>query len=76
MRYQFLPTDEELTLREAVNNHDNPFFRNRCQSFLMSYQQIQVKAIAKTFNVRTRTIYTWFDNYQSQKLKHTVVGIP
>jgi transposase len=32
----------------------------------MSHQQIQVKAIAQTFNVRTRTIYTWFDNYQSQ----------
>jgi transposase len=32
----------------------------------MSHQQIQVKSIAQTFNVRTRTIYTWFDNYQSQ----------
>jgi transposase len=60
-----LPPDEELTLWEAIKNHDNLFFRNRCQSILMSHQKIQAKAIAKTFNVRTRTIYTWFDNYQS-----------
>lgn len=66
MRYQILPPDEELTLREAIKNHNNSFFRNRCQSILMSHQQIQVKAIANTFNVRTRTIYTWFDNYESQ----------
>lgn len=32
----------------------------------MSHQKIQVQAIAKTFNVRTRTVYTWFDNYESQ----------
>jgi transposase len=66
MRYQILPPAEELTLREAIKNHENSFFRNRCHSILMSHQQIQVKAIAKTFNVRTRTIYTWFDSYQSQ----------
>jgi transposase len=66
MIYQVLPPDEDFTLREAIKNHDNPFFRNRCQSIIMSHQQIQVKSIAQTFNVRTRTIYTWFDNYQSQ----------
>jgi hypothetical protein len=38
----------------------------------MSYQQFKS---SQDFLKRTRTIYTWFDN-QSQKLKHTVVGIP
>lgn len=66
MRYQILPAEEEQTLREAIKNHKNPFFRNRCQSILMSHQKIQVQAIAKTFNVGTRTIYTWFDNYEIQ----------
>jgi transposase len=66
MRYQILAPEEEQTLREAIKNHENPFFRNRCQSILMSHQKIQVQAIAKTFNVRTRTVYTWFDNYESQ----------
>lgn len=66
MRYHVLPPEEEQTLREAIKNHENSFFRNRCQSVLMSHQKIQVQAIAKTFNVRTRTIYTWFDNYASQ----------
>lgn len=65
MRYQFLPPEEKQTLREAIKNHGNSFFRNRCQSILMSSQKIQVEAIAKTFNVRTRTIYTWFNNYES-----------
>lgn len=32
----------------------------------MSHQKIKVQAIAKTFNVRTRTIYCWFDNYENQ----------
>lgn len=66
MRYQILPPDEETTLREVIKNHESPFIRNRCQSILMSSQKIEVKAIAKTFNVRTRTIYTWFDNYESK----------
>jgi len=66
MRYQILPPQEEQTLREAIKNHENSFFRNRCQSILMSHQKIKVQAISKTFNVRTRTIYTWFDDYESQ----------
>lgn len=66
MRYQILPTDEERTLREVIKNHENVFFRSRCQSIIMSSQGIEVKSIAKTFHVRTRTVYTWFDKYESK----------
>ena len=71
MRYQILPSEEENTLREAVKNHENSFFRDRCQSILLSNQHINVQTIAKTFNVRTRTIYEWFDKYES----HSFLGL-
>jgi transposase len=71
MRHQIISPEEEQTLREAIKNHENSFFRNRCQSILMSHQKNQVQVIAKTFNVRTRTIYTWFDRYE----KHGFLGI-
>jgi transposase len=64
MRYIQLDPSEEQTIRELVNNHSNSHIRNRCQSILLSHSSLDVKKIAQTFSVRTRTIYTWFDNFE------------
>jgi transposase len=65
MRYIQLDPSEEQTIRELVNNHANSHIRNRGQSILLSHLGVDVKKIAQTFSVRTRTIYTWFDNYET-----------
>jgi transposase len=65
MRKIQLNPSEEQTIRELVNNHANSHIRNRGQSILLSHLGLNVKKIAQTFSVRTRTIYTWFDNYES-----------
>lgn len=64
MRYITLDPLEEQTIRELVNNHANSHIRNRGQSILLSHLGLDVKKIAQTFSVRTRTLYTWFDNYE------------
>ena len=61
-----LSTEETITLEECCRNHEKPHFRNRCKSILMSAEKYSVKEIAKFFNTRTRTIYTWFNNWESE----------
>lgn len=63
MRYIKLQESEVETLEEAVRNHPNCFFRNRCQCLLSSHRGVAVKHLAITFNTRTRTIYTWFNRW-------------
>jgi transposase len=66
MRY-IKPLEEAdiITLEEAVKNSTIPKFRNRCQSLLLSNKGFKVKVLAEMYEVRTRTIYTWFNRYES-----------
>lgn len=68
MRYIKLQDTEVETLEEAVRNHTNRFFRNRCQCLLSSHRGVPVKHLALGYNTRTRTIYTWFDRWDSMGL--------
>ncbi len=55
---------EVTILEEAVKNSTNHKFRVRCQCILFSNKGVKVKKLAKMFDVRTRTIYTWMDRYK------------
>jgi transposase len=68
MRNIHLQDTEVETLEEAVRNHSNSFFRNRCQCVLASHRGVPVKHLAATHNTRTRTIYTWFDRWETMGL--------
>jgi transposase len=66
MRYiSSLDSLEKLTLEEGFRNHTKHHFRSRCKSILMSDEGFSVPEIARFFKVRTRTIHTWFDRWES-----------
>lgn len=65
MRYVKLQDTEMETLEEAVRHHPNRFFRNRSQCLLSSHRGVPVKHLARTYNVRTLTIYSWFDRWET-----------
>lgn len=68
MRYIKLQDNELETLEEAVRHHPNRFFRNRSQCLLSSHRGVLVVHLARTYNVRTRTIYYWFDRWEKMGL--------
>jgi transposase len=55
-----LSSEEQVTLEEGYRNSSKFHFRNRCKSILLSTEGYTVSEISSLFNVRTRTIYTWF----------------
>ncbi|MCP4523830.1 MAG: helix-turn-helix domain-containing protein, partial [Candidatus Gracilibacteria bacterium] len=73
MRYISLTEGEELTLEKGHKHHLSKDFRNRCQALLMSYRGIQVKHISSIFQVRTRTIYTWMDRWESEGISGLMI---
>ncbi|MCP4393506.1 MAG: helix-turn-helix domain-containing protein [Alphaproteobacteria bacterium] len=56
--------EEKTTLEDGYKNHSKAHFRNRCKSILMSNSGYKVSEIARFFEVRTRTIYTWFNEWE------------
>ena len=60
-----LNSEEKSTLEEGVRNHTKHHFRNRCKSVLMSNEGFSVPEIASFFKIRTRTVYTWFDRWET-----------
>jgi len=65
MRYSKLTMDERETLEEGYKNHLKSHVRQRFKAILLSDDGWQVKDIAEIFKVRTRTIYTWMDRWES-----------
>ncbi len=65
MRYINLTDLDKENLEQAYKNHPKFHVRQRSQALLLNGEGTQVKDIAKIFNVRTRTIYTWLDRWES-----------
>ena len=42
------------------------YFRARCQCILLSFTGFEVKALARIYQTRTRTIYAWLHRYEQQ----------
>lgn len=64
MRYNELTSGEKETLDHGFRNHPKFHVRKRFHAILLSAQEWQVKDIADLYHIRTRTIYTWFDNWR------------
>jgi len=64
MRHIKLTPEEKETLEQGYKNHSKFHVRKRFHAVLLSAQKWQVKDIADLYQTRTRTIYTWFNNWR------------
>lgn len=66
MRYINSLSDDDRSALETAYRHSNkPNFRDRCQTILLSAEGRSVPDIARLLKVRTRTIYRWFERFES-----------
>lgn len=70
-KIEALQAEEKQTLEQGYKHSKKPHFRNRCHSLLLSEEGYKVSQIAKLYKVRTRTIYTWFNRWES----HGIAGL-
>lgn len=71
MRKIKLDKFEEITLSECVKNHKKHHVRQRCQAMLLSNESWSVPIISSLLKTRTRTIYSWMNNWE----KEGIVGL-
>jgi len=64
MKFIKLNDEEKAALEDGWRNSAKHHFRRRCHSILLSADRYKVSEIARLMNVRTRTIYTWFNNWK------------
>lgn len=63
-----LTDSQKLELKTIYNSSAKAHFRNRCQCILLIDDGMSVKKSASIYNVRTRTIYSWYHNYKKDGL--------
>lgn len=68
MRFITLTEPEMETLEQGSRNHSKPYFRQRCESLLLSHRRYQVGQIAALFQTRTHTIRQWMDTWLDKGL--------
>ena len=68
MRKIILTKSQRITLEHCYKYHSKAHVRQRSHALLLSYRGWKVKQIAKLYEVRTRTIYTWFDRWEDMGL--------
>ena len=60
-----LTCDERATLSCACHHHPQYQFRARCQCLLFSADSYDVVALEQALGVSSRTVYTWFNRWES-----------
>ena len=63
--------DEETikTLEKIIKEDEHYKSRYRSQAILLSYQGKSVNELANIFGCKIRTIYRWFDRFESEKVE-------
>ena len=64
-RFVSLTCDERTTLSSARHHHPQYQFRARCQCLLLSADGHDVAALEQALGVSSRTVYTWFNRWES-----------
>lgn len=64
-----LTTEQIAQLEDGYKNGQSHPSRERCHCILLSYQGKTVQQLAELFDVRTRTIYAWFNRWEAQGIK-------
>ncbi len=68
MRKIKLELSEQETLEEGFKNHNKAHVRKRFHTLLLSNRGWSVKDLSILYNVRTRTIYSWFNKWEKEGL--------
>lgn len=68
MRQVILTESELITLETGFTNHPKAHARKRFHALLLSHRGWKVKQIAQLYNVRTRTVYTWMNRWETMGL--------
>src|SRR5215217_6699479 len=68
MRFITLTEPEMETLEQGSRNHCKPYFRQRCESLLLSHRRYQVGQIATLFQTRPHTVRQWMDTWLDKGL--------
>lgn len=68
MRFINLTESEIETLEQGSRNHSKPYFRERCESLLLSNRGYGVGQMADLFQTRTHTIRGWMDSWLTKGL--------
>jgi transposase len=68
MRFITLTEPEMETLEQGSRNHGKPYFRQRCESLLLSHRGYQVGQIATLFQTRPHTVRQWMDTWLDKGL--------
>jgi transposase len=68
MRFIHLTEPELETLEQGSRNHGKPYFRQRCESLLLSHRGYQVGQISALFQTRTHTVRQWMDTWLEKGL--------
>ena len=64
-RFVSLTSDERVTLSCARHHYPQYQFLARCQCLLFSADGYDVVALGQALGVRSRTVYSWFNRWQS-----------
>ena len=74
-RIKSLELEEQVRLEAGFNNSIKAHFRRKCHSILLSNKGYTVSEIAKLYNVRTRTVYTWFNNWEASGISGLILRV-
>ncbi|MFK7936160.1 MAG: transposase [Saprospiraceae bacterium] len=69
----YLTEEEKVTLNEGYKNSPKSHFRRKCHSILLSFEGYKVLEIANLYKVRTRTVYTWFNHWESNGISGLIM---
>ncbi|MCH2177145.1 MAG: helix-turn-helix domain-containing protein [Lentisphaeria bacterium] len=65
MRKLELTQEEYKTLKECMLHHTKSYVRKRCMALYLLNDGNTIPNISKNLGTRTRTIYSWLDNWEA-----------
>ena len=68
LKSHLLTDSQKIELTSVYNSSSKAHFRNRCQCILLIDEGLSVKKAASIYKIRTRTIYSWYHNYNKDGL--------
>ena len=64
-----LTISEVKSLENGYRRGESHLYRRKCQGILLSFRGKSVQELADLYSVRPRTVYTWFDLWESGGIK-------
>jgi len=68
-----LTEGEKSSLEESYKHGKSPVTRRKCQAILLSNKGQTVQELAILYEVKTRTIYEWFNSWEKAGIKGLII---